>query len=121
MEKITLKIKEVYSNELFEHTAQANYSTTYENLFLRLWNFFKTFKRNSVIKSMSIDIEFEKRTMPCLFERFVGFSYSRPITYNLSVYGEKYNCKTIKNGIKHKVEAFGAVTGLDTTYIILSN
>lgn len=120
MQKITLIIKEIYSNELYEHTAKATYCTTYDNLFLRIWNLFKTFKRNSVIKSMSIDIQFEKRTMSCLFERFVGFSCSRPITYDLSIYGEKYNCKTIKNGIKHQVKVFGAVTGLHTTYTILS-
>lgn len=117
MEKITLIIKEVYSNGV---TTQANYSTTYDNLFLRLWNFFKTFKRNVVIKSMAIEIQYGKYSMSCLFER-VGFSYYRPIAYNLSIYGEKYNCKTIKNGIKHQVERFGAVTGLHTTYTILSN
>lgn len=108
MQKITLIIKEVYSNGA---TAQANYSTTYDNLFLRLWNFFKTFKRNVVIKSMAIEIQYGKYSMSCLFER-VGFSYYRPIAYNLSIYGNKYNCKTIKNGLKYQIEVFGAVTGL---------
>lgn len=110
MQKITLIIKKICFSG---HTAKGTYFTTYGNLFLRLWNFFKTFKGNITIKSMSIDIRFEKWTMSCLFERFIAYHLcSRPITYDLSIYGNKYNCKTIKNGIKHQVEVFGAVTGL---------
>lgn len=64
------------------------------------------------IERIKINPEYGKYSMSCLFERFVGFSPSRPITYELRIHGEKYNCKTIKNGIKYQVDSFGAVTGL---------
>lgn len=110
MQKITLIINKTFFSN---NTVKETYFTTYGNLFLRVWNFFKTFKGNITIRSMSIDIKFGKWTMSCLFERFIAYyPCSRRITYDLSIYGEKYNCKTIKNGLKHQVEVFGAVTGL---------
>lgn len=113
MQKITLIIKETYSKGLYVEIVKATYYTTYDNLFLRIWEFFKTFKRRSEVKKIYIDIKFEKWTMSCLFERFIAYHLcSRPITYDLSIYGEKYNCRTIKNGLKHQIEIFGAVTGL---------
>lgn len=78
-----------------------------KRLFTRFYFMFQHFKCNNKIKSVSFNIECGKYSISGLFERFVAYyPCSRPVTYNLNIYGEKYNCRTIQRGIRSYTELF---------------
>ena len=78
-----------------------------KNLYTRLYFCFKDFKENTKIKSVGFTIECGKYAMSGYFSRFI-YSYpcSHPIIYDLNIYGQKFNCRTIREGIRHYTELF---------------
>ncbi len=78
-----------------------------KRLFTRFYFIFQNFKCNNKIQSVSFKIECGKCYISGRFERFVAYyPCSHPVTYNLHICGQQYNCRTIQQGIRSYAELF---------------